>query len=326
MTPQDHIPHKLFSKFFTGEITEKEQSELDAFISTDPDNEKIFHEYERIWSCDTSDIRFNDRIEKALDNVKANVDDQSIKPLKSNTRLWMRIAASIVIFLGLSYLAYTLFPSDKNQFLLLNSGNDIITKELSDGTIVWLNKNTTLYYPENFSKTTRVVKLIGEAYFTVKHDLKHPFIVKTGNTETRVLGTEFNLKAPENENWIELILTKGKVKFTDTKSGRQETLTLNEKLVFDLNTKEIITSKFTDLNAIGWKTGEINLDNLSLGEISKVLTNTYGKEIIVEKSLKNLVYHQTLPFKNMSLNEILNILQLTLNIQIDTTGSTVIIK
>ena len=66
---------------------------------------------------------------------------------------------------------------------------------LCDGTEVWLNANSNFVYPTAFIGNERIVTLEGEAYFKVAKDAKHPFIVKTKTVQTRVLGTEFNIRS-----------------------------------------------------------------------------------------------------------------------------------
>ena len=66
---------------------------------------------------------------------------------------------------------------------------------LCDGTEVWLNANSNFVYPTAFIGNERIVTLEGEAYFKVAKDAKRPFIVKTKTVQTRVLGTEFNIRS-----------------------------------------------------------------------------------------------------------------------------------
>ncbi|MFR5656620.1 MAG: FecR family protein [Butyricimonas faecihominis] len=64
---------------------------------------------------------------------------------------------------------------------------------LSDGTLVWLNSESELYFPMQFKGDSRQVYLKGEAYFDVKSNPRKPFIVKTSAGDVRVLGTAFNV-------------------------------------------------------------------------------------------------------------------------------------
>ena len=67
---------------------------------------------------------------------------------------------------------------------------------LPDGTIVWLNAESSLRFPTLFTGKERKVYAKGELYFDVKHDETKPFIVEVEKDyAVRVLVTEFNLRA-----------------------------------------------------------------------------------------------------------------------------------
>lgn len=72
---------------------------------------------------------------------------------------------------------------------------ETITLTLADGTEVKLNSNSSITYPHQFRGAERMVKLTGEAFFTVRHDAQRPFIVDAGGVLTKDLGTSFNVRA-----------------------------------------------------------------------------------------------------------------------------------
>ena len=71
------------------------------------------------------------------------------------------------------------------------------TSELTllDGTKVFLNAGSRLMFPEHFKGVSREVFLFGEAFFKVKHDAKHPFVVQVNDLKIKDLGTSFNISA-----------------------------------------------------------------------------------------------------------------------------------
>ena len=113
---------------------------------------------------------------------------------------------------------------------------------LDDGTLVHLNYNTRLIYPEKFGRGDRNVILDGEAYFMVAKDKSRPFIVHTPNGDVKVYGTEFNVNtrtevstgnhqqdislashpSPLTSNTTSVVLVKGSVSVTPT--GGKETM------------------------------------------------------------------------------------------------------
>ena len=71
---------------------------------------------------------------------------------------------------------------------------------LPDGSKVWLNASSSLYFPTAFTGNIREVVLTGEAYFEVAKNKEKPFRVKVGSMQVNVLGTHFNINAYEDES------------------------------------------------------------------------------------------------------------------------------
>ena len=326
MKTQHNIPYNLFAKFFTGEISEKEQIELDKFISEKPENEKIFEDYELIWSRNNTDDTFSEETNSALQSVKKIISEDEKKIEPKPYKLLFKIAATVIVVFGLSWFAYNQLTNNDAEMITCNTTDQIKELKLSDGSTILLNKNSTLKYQEKFSGKERKVKLTGEAYFTIAHNSKKPFIVISEQTETKVLGTEFNLKAYKNTGKIELTLTKGKVLFTDNKTNENKTLIKNEKVTLNKQSRIMKKTKFSSANNLFWKTKEINLDNLTTEQIAFELNEIYDTDIQADESVKDLVFHQTMPFKDVNLQDILNTIKYTLNINIDSINGTIILK
>ena len=71
------------------------------------------------------------------------------------------------------------------------NANDVKNVILPDGTSVWLNNNSELSYPKEFTNIAREVRLKGEGYFNVVRKPHLPFIVHNEDQDIRVLGTVF---------------------------------------------------------------------------------------------------------------------------------------
>lgn len=326
MKTTNNIPYTLFAKFFSGEISEKEQKALDQFISEHPDNETIFNDYEIIWSAEIKNNSFENKTESALQSVKSKIRKQGKTIPVKNNRIWLRIAAAVIILFGISFLFKNDIFKKNNAFVSIESGEKIIEYKLSDGSIVWLNKNSKIEFPETFEENKRIVKMTGEAYFIVSHNQKKPFIVKTENTTTEVLGTEFNLKAFENEQNIEIVLKKGKVKFTDTKSNASDIMNVNEKITLNKKERNLKKETVTNSNFLSWKTKELNLNNMKLGEIASILSDFYDINVKADDSVKDSVYHTTLPFNKAKAEDILNSIKYGMNIEIDSINDEITLK
>ena len=145
---------------------------------------------------------------------------------------------------------------------------------LSDGTRVFLNAETKLRFPTRFTDKQRAVELDGEAYFEVKKDEAHPFIVKTGTVEIAVLGTSFNVRSYSGENNIATTLVSGKVAVSDGKESKE--IKPGEQAVYIKETgkmeiKDVDVSLYT-----AWHTGKFIFKNETLDEMLSYLSRWYG--------------------------------------------------
>lgn len=148
---------------------------------------------------------------------------------------------------------------------------------LCDGTEVWLNANSKLVYPTAFIEKERTVFLEGEAYFKVTKDTK-PFIVKTDYLQTKVLGTEFNVKSYTAED-SHVTLISGKVqvrshenaRFVDLEPGKDAILLSNGQF----EVKEVNSEAYTY-----WKDRYFYFDELTLADIMKSIGRWYNVNVI----------------------------------------------
>lgn len=173
------------------------------------------------------------------------------------------------------------------QTLIIPRGKDFKVI-LADGTEVWLNAESKLSYPSRFTSDKRLVTLEGEAYFKVAEDSERPFIVKTDKLQTKVLGTEFNIKAYENDKQ-HITLIEGKVQVNSILSKEDIELRPGQDAVLDADgsivVKNVDTYKYTQ-----WKDGYFYFDNIALSEIVQELGRWYNIDIEFENS-SMLGYH-----------------------------------
>lgn len=157
------------------------------------------------------------------------------------------------------------------------------TLALADGTLVYLNAETSLRYPVVFREGERVVELEGEAYFEVAKDEMRPFIVRMNGSEIKVTGTSFNARAYGNEEEVVTTLVEGKVEV----NGRK--IVPGEQARCEVNTGNL-TVKTVDVNRfIAWKEGYFVFRNERLEDVMKTLARWYGVEYhFLDEQSKNV--------------------------------------
>jgi len=148
---------------------------------------------------------------------------------------------------------------------------------LPDGTHVWLNAESKLFYPTQFNGPERLVKLQGEGYFEVAHNATKPFIVVSGDQRVKVLGTKFNINAYGNEPTILTTLVSGSVELSNTHSKTSIKLKPGEqgRLVLGvIDVKKVDTEPF-----IAWTANEFQFKGAQLSEVLRQLERWYDIDV-----------------------------------------------
>jgi len=244
----------LLSRKFSGEATPDELAALQEWIKGHPQDHYFIDMLETYWQSHAAsdfvnvrdDGHFQQIMNKAtvVDNyydlVHAAHAKHTANPLQ--WKKWLAAAAfvGIMIFTA-AFLLNGHTPASDN---ISENTNVIVTALgarsqilLPDGSKVWLNAATKLHYDKKFNGDLREVHLDGEAFFDVRKDKKHPFIVHTSDIDIKVLGTAFNVKSYKEEATIEATLIRGSIQVSNKlqKGIPKIILSPNEKLVFIKN-------------------------------------------------------------------------------------------
>ncbi|GAB7087175.1 FecR family protein [Marinifilum fragile] len=148
---------------------------------------------------------------------------------------------------------------------------------LSDGTKVWINSGSQLGFHSKFTGKQRIVHLEGEAYFEVSKNPEQPFVVRTNNMDVRVLGTHFNVKAYDDDEFTYATLNEGKVHVF--KGEMSEVLQPDEQLVLNNNTKAF-KKQIVDASIYSaWVKGKMMFKDERLEDIMNSLSRWYDVSV-----------------------------------------------
>jgi len=150
---------------------------------------------------------------------------------------------------------------------------------LADSSLVTLHPGAALAVPSNFGSDKRNVKLSsGEAYFKIKRDPSHPFIVESGKLAVRVLGTAFNVRNNLEARQTEVSVSEGKVQASDRKR-LLGVLTKGKRITYDIVLGSYISDQVHLSSVAAWRRKSIDLDNVSFSELSEVFSSFYGAKL-----------------------------------------------
>ena len=198
-------------------------------------------------------------------------------------------ADGAVIDSALADFSHVANPAEEKRVLTTPRGKTYRIV-LPDGTEVILNADSKLVFPTRFSGLTRSVKLVGEAYFKVAKDARHPFIVQAEKLSTRVLGTEFNLKAYRGSD-CHVTLIEGSVAVNRPGNKPEIVLKPGEDAALRGTGDIDITCVDTEYY-VQWKEGFFYFDNLPLVDVVKEIGRWYNINIeIQDNSLMSYRLH-----------------------------------
>lgn len=145
--------------------------------------------------------------------------------------------------------------------------------QLSDGTLVWINSMSSLRFPSDFSGAERRVYLEGEAYFDVAHNASTPFVVETGGTDVKVLGTKFNVDAYMQE--VRTTLKEGSV---SVQNGVAELILKPGEYAFSKSDKLIKGEADLEYD-LAWVNDEFLFRNDNISTIATQISRWYGVQV-----------------------------------------------
>jgi len=266
------------------DISDHEKVALEDWIHSNDDN--------RGFNQLICEMKLSSEIEKKEEEMKSCILQEVHKRINRNRYIWRilrngTVAASILILLGMTgYFSYKEGFNQVNsqQIEMSNPFGMLSTITLPDGSKVILNAGTTITYPNAFVSKNREVEINGEAFFEIAHDAEHPFIVKANRINVEVLGTQFNVKAYEEDDGIEVSLSEGKVKVQSEDTKRKVLLSPGEQAYYDKNNHSLTARPVDIVHYTSWRNGIYYFRALPLKEIVKQLERIFNVNICITSS------------------------------------------
>ncbi len=289
---------KVIEKISKGEAL-TDSKELLGWVNQSEENQKTYIRYKNLWALLQRGKEMDTKyIEEGLRNVKSKIN-------RSNKRFSFinvfKYAAIIVVALIGGFMLNTLrFDTEISMNEINVPKGNRTSIVLPDSTKVWINNDTKFKYPSVFSGNERVIELTGEAYFEVKHDPKHPFIVKTGHARVKVIGTKFIVSAYPDDDYIETYLISGNVHFQIRKNNYSKkfisyNLNPGYSLNYNKNSGKLIKKRITSTFYNYWMNGIYEFNDESLESLANKIYRIYNTKIIFENDfLKHKTYTGTL--------------------------------
>jgi ferric-dicitrate binding protein FerR (iron transport regulator) len=325
---------ELIAKRLSGNIRKDEARMLDAWTSRDPEHREYLEYLTQVWAV-TGSLPVEtelpqqdwDALERRLQTPSGTTLPRISLPIIKMPQIPLRKIAAVaaVILLGVISVALLFDNQRKSHVIIAEAGNlQAYEVVLPDGSKVVLRQGSNLRYNKDFA--VREVTLTGEGFFSVTHDEERPFSVAAGNGNIRVLGTKFNVKALVNSP-VELFVEEGRVAFAPN-SSKYEAKIFSEGqagiLVVAANA-EVERTAAPGQNITSWINGRLVFDHATLDHVLTDLTRHFSVPIQVADSAL-FTCELKADFDNATLENVLETLRFSLNLDIDKSGDGYIVS
>ena len=266
-------------------------------------------------------------VDKAWKNLSSRMNESENKT--DNNRIgisfirssFIRVAAIALVILSLGLGAtYLLDPGIFSRKITIASGNDQknIEVRLSDGSRVFLNRNSEFSYRSNFRARGRKVVLTGEAFFEIAPDASRPFIIDAGNAKIRVVGTSFNVITRNSDSAVEVFVKTGIVMLTNNSGSKS--VSLDPGYVGTMDSEISGKTINNNPNYLSWKTGLLVYNGQKLDVVFSDLKRVYNMDIeVADQSILENTW--TSPIDNQPQETIIRLICASFNLNYTIDGN-----
>ena len=341
--PEDLLCNESFQRFCLGE-SRHDVMIWEEWIKANPDQLELLNRAKRLFELVSagqgSRLEQMTALKDAMDRrlrMQELITGRPVAEISSppparvaklQSKFIIRYAAAVMVAAGVSVLAYLAYTrtagASFQQYEYTTGANVRKTIVLPDNSVVMLNENSHLSVSKKFDARHRDVSIEGEAFFDIKTDAAHPFMVHTNDYNIRVLGTSFNVKAYPGKA-VETGLITGKIEISaDAGAGKENRLVLlpSEKFTgwhkpgpaADLKQanggveklrKDSLTQYIAETS---WMRRKMEINNETFEQFAHKLEEWYGiKVLITDEAVRQ--YRYTATFNDETIFKVLHYLQ-----------------
>lgn len=294
--------------------TEARQAELDAWLERSAAHRVAYIRIEATW-------KRTDRLAALHRPMR-----ESGARTPSQRELWLKVGAALGLG-GLVMFAvtgnYFSRPNEQTFETPVGGREQVI---LSDGTKIELNTDTAVRV--SLDQAARAITLDrGEAFFQVRHDAEHPFVVKAGAHRVTDLGTEFSVRRDLDR--VRVALIEGRARFDTPEAGAHASsleLAPGDEVVATNDGVTLVKRPVALLKTgLGWRRGVVVFSNTALADAAAEFNRYSRKKIaFADPAIGRLRIEGT--FQTDNIEAFADVLQAALGLRSQEHGETILIS
>jgi ferric-dicitrate binding protein FerR (iron transport regulator) len=318
---------ELIVRYLAGEADREEQLLLLQWLKESPSHVHTFNSIRRVSdACRQISLQDGDfHLDKAVSAfdkkvAAAEVPDVSLHTIRRNSfkRVVWTIASVAAVAIFVVVFSLTKSKTTNQNIVLAQATNKGCQVVLSDGTKAILSKNARIFAAKSFDKEHRILSLQGEAFFHVKHDKAHPFIIKANDVTITDIGTAFNVNTDSITKNSYIFVKEGIVKVDYY--GQVSVLHAGEYAKTDVKKKKLIEGKTGVASKSTSNENMLVFENTPMNVVVAKLNQRYNTNfVLASSSLKNCKLNASFD-KNTDVEQIKELLSIVLNVDIKEAG------
>jgi ferric-dicitrate binding protein FerR (iron transport regulator) len=285
----------LLARLFSGEATPDERAAIGAWRRASKANARTFDAARSAWltadaaepSVDAAWQRLRKRITAPPRARHPRASTRPARPSRPRpSRRWHRLPESValVVVLVTAVLwavrapAPAAPPVESRVFTTAPGQQSIVT--LTDGSTVHLNADSRLSVAAAFGQSSRVVELVGEAFFDVVPDPQRPFVVASDQARVRVTGTAFGVHAYPEQRRAVVAVAEGSVVLWPAQA-RADSVVLAAGDVAQADARSLgrVRRGVPTDPLLSWRSGQLVFDDAPLDAVLRGLARRYALNV-----------------------------------------------
>lgn len=311
---------EVLTDYLNEKCDEKTKQKIELWLEEKPNNRKYLNELKVYWEAkEYKSVNIDFNSEEGFHKL---LEKKSIRKSQYLRKVY-QYAALIVVLIATSLFGYLTTNLENSNQMVINIEQTEKTVILPDGTSALLTKGSSIEYPDEFSDNERLVKLKGEAFFTVAKNKEKPFIIYSGRTQTKVVGTSFRIIEEANRTTIKV--RTGIVEFMEQGNPKNKIRLLKGDLAQFVNNQKAVLKGDAESKKLDLSVKLLEYKNEKLEIICKDLSELFNITIQIQNENKSQL-SVTAVFEDQNIKSIIESLCFTLNLEFEQKENIILLK
>lgn len=320
------ISEDILIRFISNSYIDEDLKVVRAWIEESDENSRSLFEMEQIATLSTA-IHDDRHAENRLrEEIRRRIIRNEIQSRKQKRKsLFLRLSGAAAVFAAIFTVGYLAFRTPRQPMIYVAATDESISVVLPDSSVVFLNRNSQLAYPEHFADNHRRVELTGEGFFEVSHDRNRPFTVVGPHLSVEVLGTLFNFVSNDSAcNSVSLL--EGSVEVMTDNQAEGVVLEPGQKAIYSVDEGRLTVQDANVAIDAVWHDRLIPFENANMVQIVEILNQLYDVDIELDGSVDLSKTYSGLTVYYGNIDSTLTRLTHTLPIRFSDEGDKIVIR